>query len=156
VPVLTVERYLQIREVRAPLERLATEMATPLVSEQALGELARTNSDFLAAEESKRWKEALSLNTMFHFTVYAASGNEVLLNTIENLWLLTGPFLINQYPSAIHPHNSKHPHALLLDAMRRRSPKEAGDIIIAGLEKGASLITKKLAKATTRQHRSGS
>ncbi|TWI38762.1 DNA-binding GntR family transcriptional regulator [Mesorhizobium tianshanense] len=152
VPVLTVERYLKIKAVRAPLERLATETATPLISDTTLNELARINEKFLSAENKKRWKEALSLNTEFHFTVYAASGNEVLLNTIENLWLLTGPFLINQYPSAIHPHDSAHPHLLLIDAMRRRASREAGEIVLQGLEKGSSLIVKKL---TTHQARKG-
>lgn len=144
VPVLTVERYLRVREVRAPLERLATEMAVPLISETALADLARINQMFLAAEKEKHWKEALSLNSRFHFAVYAASGNDVLLNTIENLWLLTGPFLINQYPAAIHAHNGKHPHLLLLDAIRRRAAREAGEIVLAGLEKGSSLIARKL------------
>lgn len=149
VPVLTVERYLRVREVRAPLERLATEMAVPLISEAALDGLARINQTFLVAEREKRWKEALSLNTRFHFAVYAASGNDVLVNTIENLWLLTGPFLINQYPAAIHPHDNKHPHLLLIDAMRRRAAREAGEIVLAGLEKGSSLIVTKLLSGRT-------
>lgn len=148
VPVLTVERYLKIKAVRAPLERLATETATPLISADTLGDLARINDRFLSAESRKHWKEALSLNTEFHFTIYAASGNEVLLNAIENLWLLTGPFLINQYPSAIHPHDSVHPHLLLMDAIRRRAAREAGELVLRGLEKGSSLIVQKL---TSRQ-----
>lgn len=144
VPILTVERYKKIREVRAPLERMATEMATPLITKETLSALGQINERFLNAENAGRWKEALSLNTKFHFTIYAASGNEILVAAIENLWLLVGPFLINQYPSDNHPHDRNHPHLHLLDALHRQDAHEAGEIVLQGLQKGSSLIIEKL------------
>jgi len=144
VPVLTLERYLKIRQVRAPLERMATELATPLISDELLAALAKINKQFLEAEDKGRWKEAMSLNTKFHFTIYAACDNEILVNAIENLWLLVGPFLINQYPSANHPHDEDHPHHHLLDAIRRKNARQAGEIVLQGLQKGSSLIVQKL------------
>lgn len=144
VPILSVDRYLKIRQVRAPLERLATELAAPRISNDVLAKLAQVNDKFLAAEEAGHWKVALSFNTEFHFLVYATSGNEILVKAIENLWLQTGPFLINQYPSAIHPHDEHHPHLELIDALRRRASAEAGEIVLRGMEKGSALIIDKL------------
>ena len=144
VPILSVDRYVKIRQVRAPLERLATELTAELIGEATLRDLTEINQLFLDAENGGRWKDALSLNAKFHFTIYANCGNELLVNAIENLWLLSGPFLINQFPSAIHPHDDQHPHLRLIDALRRHAASEAGEIVIRGLEKGSALIIEKL------------
>jgi DNA-binding GntR family transcriptional regulator len=36
--------------------------------------------------------EALAANPGFHFAIYRASDNEILVGAIENLWFLAGPF----------------------------------------------------------------
>lgn len=144
VPTLNIEGYAKIRQVRAPLEKLATEMAVPLISASQFNALKRINAAFFEAEERQKWKDALKLNTEFHFKIYGCCGNDILIRTIENLWLLTGPFLINQYPSPIHPHDAEHPHMQLLRAIREKDPETAGDVIFRGLDHRSSLVIEKL------------
>ncbi|MDQ7249757.1 GntR family transcriptional regulator [Dongia sedimenti] len=144
VPVLSIDRYIKLRQVRAPLERLAAELAAPIISAASLQALDDINRDYMGAERKKRWKDALALHAEFHLTIYRASRNEFLINTIENLWLLSGPFLLNQYPSAIHPHDDQHPHLLVIEALRRRDAKQAGEVIWQGLDHGSALIVDKL------------
>lgn len=149
VPVLSLERYIKIREVRAPLERLAAELAASKITKEELSRLAKANENFMRAEKQKRWKEALAFNKEFHFTIYGASRNDVLVNTIENLWLLSGPFINNQYPSAILEHDKNHPHTLVVDALRRGAAREAGKIVVDEMMSGSCLIIEKVRRDPT-------
>jgi DNA-binding GntR family transcriptional regulator len=147
VPVLSVEQYIKIREVRAPLERLATELAAVHATDTLLETLVGLNDAFIASEQSGRWKEAMNANQQFHFTIYRSSGNEVLVRTIENLWLLTGPIINNQYPAIQHGHRDTYPHLLIIDALRRRVPNEAGDLVVQDMRQGSALIVRFLQSA---------
>lgn len=144
VPVLSVEQYIKIREVRAPLERLATELAAVHADPALIDLLTTLDQRFTAAEKDGRWKEAMDANQQFHFSIYRASGNDVLVRTIENLWLLTGPVINNQYPEVQHGHRDTDLHLLIIDALRRRVPNEAGDLVVQDMRQGSALIVQLL------------
>lgn len=144
VPVLSVEEYVEIRETRVPLERLAAELSAANITESELELLDRLHRDFLEAEANDAWKRALAKNIAFHFTIYRNSNNETLLRVIENLWLLTGPFVNNQYPYAKNPAYGVHTHELIIDALKRRSPAEAGELVVRDIREGSYLILEKL------------
>lgn len=144
VPVLTIPQYISIREVRAPLERLAAERAAAAMTDDILASLEELHQRFVQSERQKNWKEALAANKEFHFTVYRAAGNDVLLRIIENLWLLIGPFVTHQYPHVVRAHAEAHPHLMLIDALRRRAPAEAGELIVQDLRQGSYLILERL------------
>ncbi len=91
-----------------------------------------------------RWKEALAANQEFHFSIYRLSNNDVLIRLIENLWLLSGPFVNNQYPHVRRAHLDMHPHLMIIDALSRKAPSEAGDLVIQDLREGSYLILEKL------------
>lgn len=144
VPILSLERYTNIREVRIPLERIAAERAAARITKAEIEQLEKLNAAWVSAEENKKWKEALALNKEFHFTIYRASDNDVLLSAIENLWLLSGPFINNQYPGARLEYGATHPHPMLIDALKRRDPAEAGEMVVQDLRHGSHLILEKL------------
>ncbi|MBY5406423.1 GntR family transcriptional regulator [Rhizobium leguminosarum] len=150
VPVLSIPQYINIRETRAPLERLATELATARISEEDIASLAVLHDKFLQNEKDERWKEALAANQEFHFTIYRACDNDVLVRFIENLWLLAGPFVNNQYPIVRSITAAVHPHILIIDALARRSPAEAGELIVRDLREGSYNILQKLKNADKR------
>lgn len=152
VPLLSAEQYIKIREVRAPLERLAAELAAVHATEAMLDQLTALDRIFLEAERRRNWKEAMSANQEFHFVIYRASGNEVLVRTIENLWLLTGPFLNNQYVAeATHVPSDIAPHRLIIDALRRRVPNEAGDLVVQDMRQGSLVILQHLRQPPARR-----
>ncbi len=144
VPMLSVSRYLSIREVRVPLERLAAELAAVHITPATLEPLKKAHADFIAAESEGRWKDALDANKRFHFAIYEASRNPVLVKTIENLWLLIGPFITMQYPHVRRASMEVHPHLLIIDALERRSPGEAGDQVVHDLREGSFLLLQQL------------
>lgn len=144
VPVLTADQYIKIREVKVPLERLATELAAVHMSGEMLGRLVELDHQFIDAEHRRSWKEATSANQAFHFFIYNASGNDVLVRTIENLWLLTGPIVHKQYVSSPRLPSDSALHAQIIDALRRRMPNEAGDLIVQDMREGSAMILEHL------------
>lgn len=147
VPVLTIPQYIKIREARVPLERLAAELAAVNVTDDVLDNLRAAHQRFVQSEQEAKWKEALAANQEFHFTIYRTSDNEVLVRIIENLWLLAGPFVNNQYPQVRRAHSEVHPHLLIIDALSRKSPSEAGELAVRDLREGSYLILENLKKA---------
>lgn len=144
VPVLTIPQYVKIREVRAPLERLAAELATVHVTDALVERLKGLHQRFVQSEQEEQWKEALAANQEFHFAIYRTSQNEVLVRIIENLWLLGGPFVNNQYPHVRRAHSEVHPHLMIIDALARQSPSEAGELVVRDLREGSYLILRAL------------
>ena len=144
VPILTIPRYIEIRETRAPLERLAAELSTVNITRRDIEFLEQQQVEFLRAEAEQDWKKALATNQAFHFAIYRKSNNQVLIKFIENLWLLAGPFVNNQYPYSKKPAFDVHPHELIIDALKRRSPTEAGELVVRDLREGSYRILEKL------------
>lgn len=153
VPVLEIGQYVNLRETRAPLERLATELATPRIGDGDLEELAELHRRFVEREEADDWSAALAANREFHFLVFRASDNAVLVRVIENLWLIAGPFSTNQYPAVRNARADPHPHNLLMDALRRRAPAEAGDAMVKDLRDGSFRVLQEMQSRIARESR---
>lgn len=151
VPVLSPEAYMRILEVRVPLERMATVLATMQVTTAMLEELRALDRQFIAAERGNEWKAAMNHNRAFHFCIYRASGNEVLVRTIENLWLLTGPLVGRQYVETIHRASDAALHGQIVEALERRAPHEASDLVVHDLRYGARIILERMRAAGTRR-----
>ncbi|RWB75891.1 MAG: GntR family transcriptional regulator [Mesorhizobium sp.] len=153
IPVLSIPQYINIRETRAPLERLAAELGAVRISEADIQKLKLHHRRHIESEKTLRYKDALAANQEFHFTIYRASGNDVLVRVIENLWLLAGPFVNNQYPSESASMARVHPHDLIIDALVRRSPAEAGELVVRDLREGSYAILEKLQKASEQEQK---
>lgn len=144
VPVLEIGRYINLRETRAPLERLATELAVAHMTDADLATLHALHDRFVERERAEDWRGALGANRAFHFHVYAAARNPVLIGVIENLWLIAGPFTANQYPGLRNAQISPHPHEILMEAIARRSATEAGDAMVNDLRDGSFRLLRQM------------
>ena len=144
VPVLELPAYLDIRETRVPLERLAGELAAVHITPGDVDALRDLHREFQKNEAEENWQGALAANQGFHFTIYRASDNDVLVRVIENLWLLVGPFVSSQYPHIRQAASEVHPHLLIIDALQRRSPAEAGELLVRDMREGSYRILQHL------------
>jgi DNA-binding GntR family transcriptional regulator len=144
VPVLDVPVYLNIRETRFPLERLAGELAAVHITAREIEALREYHRKFQQGEADERWRDALIANQNFHFTIYNASRNPVLVRVIENLWLLAGPIVNSQYPYVRQASSDMHPHILVIDALERRSPSDAGELLVQDLREGSYRILRQM------------
>lgn len=140
VPVPEIAHYLQVRETRVPLERLAAELAAARISEADIDALDAHHMHYVQCEDCGDWVGALSANQSFHFLVYHAAGNPILKGVLENFWLIAGPFITNQYPAIRNARTNPHPHQLLTSALRRRAAAEAGDALVKDLVDGSHRV----------------
>ena len=91
LPRMTAERFEQIRQVRVILEGFAMEEMARRADSATIAELDAINQAMRRAGANPQ--EFLLENQRFHFTIYRASQNRVILPMIESLWMQIGPML---------------------------------------------------------------
>ncbi|MBB6013541.1 DNA-binding GntR family transcriptional regulator [Aquamicrobium lusatiense] len=97
VPVITPDRYREIRMIRLKLEGLAArETALRAGPEDVarLRNLVERNEQALAACD---WAAALELNQTFHFALADIAGLPLLRGILHRLWLQMGPLIAEAY-----------------------------------------------------------
>lgn len=150
VPVLSLQRFLEIRDLRIELEGRATEAATRRASPAELDALVSIQEQLMQRRQDGLFAEALAVNETFHFALYRLARMPVLYRLIEGLWVQIGPVLTRLHDRMERPNPEfQHPHELIVRAMRQGDATSArlalaGDItwasrhLAAGLEPEAS------------------
>jgi DNA-binding GntR family transcriptional regulator len=118
VPQMTAERFNHLLPMRVALEGMATELATPLF----------TDEDFARID--------VRLNREFHFSIYERAGNPELLRVIEGLWLKVGPVFTGLFDTDHYREHANDEHRKIMAAMKRGDAAGAGramaqDLILA-------------------------
>ncbi|EKF17475.1 GntR family transcriptional regulator [Nitratireductor pacificus] len=120
VPRLGPEKLSDLFAVREMLEGMAVELAAAKATPALIDELAEVNKHLLIAIEKRDILNCLSLNQKFHFTLYEASGSEVLMPLIESLWLQFGPTMYMSLLIPSMPWNASD-HEIILNALRENN-----------------------------------
>ena len=126
---LAPKRVSDLFFLRACLEGIATELATPLLTRaqiDRLDELAvKTSSDV----DEGHMDHYLIDNYSFHFTIYTAAGNAELVSIIEGLWAQTGPYLRAGYDHTLTTLDWQEMHGPIARAIRARDAAGARSLI---------------------------
>lgn len=116
----------EIYQLRCVLEPLACELAAKNATTQDLARIDIAMSDFDAAVEGGMTDDLPMLNAALHRSIYLAAGSTVLLEFIDRLWVRI-PY---QAMSLVRHHDrSTAEHHLVVDAVRTRQAKEAGQLM---------------------------
>ncbi|MCZ4353347.1 GntR family transcriptional regulator [Roseovarius aestuarii] len=91
VPAMTQNRFRELFPIRAALEGLATQLATPQLTKADKVRMARLLERIAETTTSFDARSYMKLNREFHFLVYEKSGNPELLRLIQDMWLKVGP-----------------------------------------------------------------
>ncbi|TGQ25091.1 GntR family transcriptional regulator, partial [Mesorhizobium sp. M00.F.Ca.ET.216.01.1.1] len=91
VPVVTRARLDDLCRARLAVEGLAAELGAPRLTAAEIASLQRVTDDQQAIGRDGSIYELIAKNQQFHFTIYRASGSDVLFQLIETLWLRFGP-----------------------------------------------------------------
>lgn len=129
VPKLNPKRVSELFFLRASLEGLATELATPRLTQQKFDTLTR-----LAEQTEKNIATAnrhgyLTNNYRFHFTIYNSADNGELVSIIEGLWVQSGPYLADVVNVLEETEEWRKLHAWIADALRERDAAKARELI---------------------------
>jgi DNA-binding GntR family transcriptional regulator len=118
LPVIRRADYLAVCDVRLALEGLAAERAAGHLSPDDLDRLDELTRGMAAAAKDADPHAYLSLNKDFHLTVYQASGNPLLLDLIEKLWVRAGPVMNYLFRNQGLAMQSVTPHEAIIAALR--------------------------------------
>ena len=93
VPPLDIEELHKICEVRLVLEPAAARLAFGRMDASDIAALKEILVAHQRTGETGDIVEMLAANRAFHFHIYTATDNEVLVSQIENLWLRSGAYV---------------------------------------------------------------
>lgn len=124
VPVLTGAELLELRDIRLALEGQVVELAAESIDAESVARLRALDFQIRELRSTGRVQEVVELIQLLHFTIYAASKRENLVQIIKGLWLRTAP-----YVRFLFPHYSLRERGtmrgLLIDALERRDLRAA-------------------------------
>ena len=144
---LTLEEYLEIRNIRVELEGMAASQAamraTPADVERLL-EQVRQNEE---AVQSGATARAIELNQDFHFELCRLARMPLLSDILYRLWLKMGPLIAQSYDEG--GRNMIDHHFPVVEALRRNDPHAARVAIQTDLLSGGQSIYDRFNKAPT-------
>jgi len=125
IPTMTSDQVGELMTLRAHLEGMATERATPLLTEADLRGLEKLVEKTINAAANKDSAGYLRNNQNFKFTIYKAAQMPGLFDLIERLWLQIGPFMSHYARGMPYPLSKDTHKQEILAALKRRDPIEA-------------------------------
>ncbi|MGE0255122.1 MAG: GntR family transcriptional regulator [Alphaproteobacteria bacterium] len=121
VPLLSRARFDELWHARALVEGEAAALAATEATAEERARIVAHNDALMAALGTGVGETARERNRAFHFAVYAAAHNAVLLPIIESLWLQWGPSLAMGY----------HRHSALGASLSRSTRRRHGSLVDA-------------------------
>ena len=142
VKTFTGAELLHAYEVRVLLERQAAYSGTQNIDAEAIAEMRAAYSRMKLAVSAGNIAEALDEDEHIHRTAYRASGNEVLTDTIDALWLRCRPY---KYVGATRDHERGVSRVWetqlgFIEAVTEGNAHTAAGIITDSLEQAQSRI----------------
>lgn len=131
---ITEKDINDVLEVRATLEGLAIKLACANMDAEDIEKLANANQAFIDAVNEKKLEEIVVRDIAFHDIIFEASGNEKLIQIINNLREQIYRYRI-EYIYNIADHNQLvSEHLQIVDALRKKASKHAVDLAIAHIQ----------------------
>lgn len=141
IPTLNEEKLAELMHWRKTLEGSATEQACSHIKPRDLKKIEQINEELHQAVEDNELQLTLTKNQEFHFEIYQASGNTILLPMIESLWLQGGPFIFYSLVSPQAVWDGSH-HLKAIQAIKDQNPEEAKLAIEEDIQNTADFLLK--------------
>lgn len=138
VPILSASRYEEIRAIRVRLEGLAARECALKAKPADIDRLTTLNEMQEAANEAGQWSEAIRFNQQFHFAMAEIGQLEILLTTLQRLWLQMGPLIAAYYQAGGGRQEDRH-HEIIL-AVKASDPDAAERAIALDITSASSTI----------------
>jgi DNA-binding GntR family transcriptional regulator len=122
VPQVSVERLLEIFELRVLLEGELAYAAATAMSAAQVAQVRELQAELEAALDEKNYREVLRCNAQFHFAIYKAANRPLALQIVRGLWLRIGPTLHLNYPLLAETREGTTRHHTAIDAILARDP----------------------------------
>lgn len=143
VPMLSVEEFRELRDIRQALEGLATERAVSLITPPEIQLLRTSDTAIRALRHSGDVGGTIQAIHQFHHMLYSAARMPTLKYLIEGLWLRNGPYLHLLFPEYAGREQGKL-RAQTLAAIERGDASAARSSMQADLNQTAEYLIARL------------
>ncbi|RYF75102.1 MAG: GntR family transcriptional regulator [Comamonadaceae bacterium] len=140
VPVMSEERFAEVRDLRRMLEGRAAEQAAAQATPADVQRLETLHQRMAACHDAGDTAGELLEAERFHMAVYALAGMPVLQRMVEGLWLQCGPLMKALQTHALGQPRKQHPHHLVLRGLRKRDGAVARRGVEEEIERTAAPI----------------
>lgn len=145
VPMMTKERFGELRAIRIALEGMAAYRAATHATPSELQRIRVHHERFRRAARRQRPDPSVVIraNQQLHFEIYRSARMPALLSLIESLWMQIGPVLnldLRTSPQRLHTLAAHDHHAKLVAALQRHDPRAARRALVADIESAAAYI----------------
>ncbi|GJH14552.1 GntR family transcriptional regulator [Caballeronia novacaledonica] len=144
VPLMSRERFVELRDIRLQVEGMAAERAAIKASDAEIKEAEQAAQSFDRECRGNRDPGKLILfNKSLHFAVYRASRMPALMQIIEGLWSQIGPVLNLDIRGGSQRISNMTPcefHSRLVQALRDKDPVGARAALTADIVSAAEDI----------------
>ncbi|MEZ2220165.1 GntR family transcriptional regulator [Rhizobium sp. RCC_161_2] len=145
IPIVTLARLDDLCRARIAVEGLAAELGIPRLSATDIATLERIAAEQHAIGLGSNVYDLMVRNQQFHFTIYRASGSEVLLQLIETLWLRFGPYM-RMLSASVEPLmrtgeiDPAAPHLPIIEAVKAGDFARARDGVIDDIRRTHEIL----------------
>lgn len=148
---ISLQEYLELRDIRLVLEPYAALKAMPHIDEPFLKTLEDIHNKLVKAERTKDYAAALQHNFDFHFAVHRKSQMPYLIEMIERLWIQAGPLLSLLYPHGHPTYEGEHQHLKVISALRAKDEAALREAFEQDLIEGGRKFIEHLTDIESRQ-----
>lgn len=134
VPERNEPEIQEIFDIRRFLEGDMAATAAPLLDESDDVFLKETHESYLDALDAEDYKQALRLNSLFHFKIYKRAELPLRLKIAESLWLRIGPTLRHMYPTLQRDRTDHRRHEIIIECAALRDPVGLRTAIMGDLD----------------------
>jgi len=125
VPVMSEERFNEVRELRLLLEGRAAAEAASHATAADVSHLETLHAEMAAHRDAGDTASELLAAERFHMEVYTLARMPVLQRMVEGLWLQCGPLMRALQTHPLAQPRRQHPHHQVLRGLRKGDPDVA-------------------------------
>ena len=144
VPVLTLDKFVELKRVRCLLEGLAAELATPHVKPADFARLEQMIAEIDQDIAENNVAAYLRRNEKFHFLIYERAQSPVTLRIIQDLWTQVGPFFNCLFEDSGYLREANDGHRKILAALRQGDAGAVRDSMVWDISEAAESLTRRL------------
>jgi len=154
VTEIDTEYMEKLYPIRCALEGYATRAAASVLTLKDFKRLSQLIQKMEKAVESGQYAKMGKLNYDFHMTIYKASGNEPLLEKIEELWWKTNRIRAYSELRDTIATRSISEHKDILAALKEGQKRKAERLVVAQKQRSLKLLIKYMNKMAGQKPRS--
>jgi DNA-binding GntR family transcriptional regulator len=128
---LSLEKLLEVYEIRMLLEGAAVRHVGENITDKHIKELEKINSKMASSRNDIQ--QFMNCNRNFHHTLYSFSKREYLINSIFSLWDLIEPYRLMYFMHEGKQDGAIEEHIQIIAALKRHEPEEVRQAIVEHL-----------------------